>query len=91
MIKDDSSHCESLQPDVTFFYFFLFFFHITKIRLYTFNPLKPHFYIVKLGFTGIYIINEYPQSMFWTGIWKLSDYFIWKFSFFDRKFFNIFE
>ena len=25
-------------------------------RLYNFDPLKPHFYIVKLGFTGIYII-----------------------------------
>ena len=29
---------------------------ITKTRLYSFDPLKPHFYIVKLGFTGIYII-----------------------------------
>ena len=29
---------------------------ITKTRLYTFDPLKPHFYIVKLGFTGVYII-----------------------------------
>ena len=26
--------------------------HITKTRLYNFDPLKPHFYIVKLGFTG---------------------------------------
>ena len=30
--------------------------NITKICLYTFDPLKPHFYIVKLGFTGVYII-----------------------------------
>ena len=29
---------------------------ITKTRLYNFNPLKPHFYIVKLGFTWVYII-----------------------------------
>ena len=29
---------------------------ITKTRLYSFDPLKPHFYIVKLGFTGVYII-----------------------------------
>ena len=29
---------------------------ITKTYLYDFDPLKPHFYIVKLGFTGIYII-----------------------------------
>ena len=43
---------------------------ITKTCLYKFDPLKPHFYIVKLGFIGVYIIfrrggsNEYPQSMF---------------------------
>ena len=29
---------------------------IMKTRLYNFDPLKPHFYIVKLGFTGVYII-----------------------------------
>ena len=31
---------------------------ITKTRLYHFDPLKPHFYIyiVKLGFTGVYIM-----------------------------------
>ena len=29
---------------------------ITKTHLYNFEPLKPHFYIVKLGFTGLYII-----------------------------------
>ena len=52
---------------------------ITKTFLYNVDPLKPHFYIVKLGFSGVYIIfvisaknidcgrggsNEYPQSMF---------------------------
>ena len=30
--------------------------YIMKTRLYNFDPLKPHFYIVKLGFTGVYII-----------------------------------
>ena len=30
--------------------------HITKTYLYNFDPLKPHFYIVNLGFTGVYII-----------------------------------
>ena len=30
--------------------------HITKTRLYNFDSLQPHFYIVKLGFTGVYII-----------------------------------
>ena len=29
---------------------------ITKTRLYNDDPLKPHFYIVKLGFIGVYII-----------------------------------
>ena len=29
---------------------------ITKTCLYNFDPLKPHFYIVKLGFRGVYII-----------------------------------
>ena len=27
-------------------------FYITKTYLYNFDPLKPHFYIVKLGFAG---------------------------------------
>ena len=27
-----------------------------KTRLYNVDPLKPHFYKVKLGFTGVYII-----------------------------------
>ena len=30
--------------------------HITKTYLYNFDPLEPHFYIVKLRFTGVYII-----------------------------------
>ena len=29
---------------------------IRKTCLYNVDPLKPHFYIVKLGFTGVYII-----------------------------------
>ena len=29
---------------------------ITQTCLYNIDPLKPHFYIVKLGFTGVYII-----------------------------------
>ena len=30
--------------------------YITKTCLYNFDPLKPHFYIVKLGFTGVDLI-----------------------------------
>ena len=84
-----------------------------KTCLYNFDPLKPHFYIVKLGFTGVYIIflisaqnidcwyslelphrgssNEYPQSMFCAEIWKISEFFTRKFSFFGGKIFNIVE
>ena len=29
---------------------------IKKTCLYNFDPLKPHLYIVKLGFTGVYSI-----------------------------------
>ena len=29
---------------------------IRKTRLYNSDPLKPHFYLVKLGFTGVYIM-----------------------------------
>ena len=37
---------------------------ITKTCLYNFYPLKPHFYLVKLGFTGIYVIFLIsPQSI----------------------------
>ena len=82
---------------------------ITKTCLYNFDPLKLQFYIVKLGYAGIYIIfhissqnidcgyllepprrggsNEYPQSMFWPEIWKISKFFIWKFSVFGGEIF----
>ena len=30
--------------------------HITRTCLYNFDPLKPHFYIAKLGLKGVYII-----------------------------------
>ena len=41
---------------VCFFFVVVFCRFITKTCLYNFDPLKPHFYIVKLGFTGVYII-----------------------------------
>ena len=86
---------------------------IRQTCLYKFDPLKPHFYIVKLGFTGVYIIflfllknmdcgyslelpqwggsNAYPQPMFWAEIWKILEFFIWKFSVFQGEIFYIFE
>ena len=33
---------------------------ITKTYLCNFDPLKPHFYIVKLGFIGVFIIFLFP-------------------------------
>ena len=33
-------------------------YYITKTYLYNFDLLKPHFYVVKLGFTGVYIIFQ---------------------------------
>ena len=75
---------------------------------YSSDPLKSHFYIVKLVFTGVYIImlisakniycgyslepphrggsNEYPQSMFWAEIWKISKFLSKKFLFLVVKF-----
>ena len=86
---------------------------IMKTRLYNFDPLKPHFYIEKLGFTGVYVIfvisaqniycgysfepprrggsNEYPQSMFWAEIWKISEFLSENLSFFGGKIFSVFE
>ena len=32
--------------------------------------------------------NKYPQSMFGAEIWKISEFFIWKFSFFGGKIFG---
>ena len=37
-------------------------YNITKTYLYNFDPLNPHFYIVKLGFTGVYIIFLIPAQ-----------------------------
>ena len=40
----------------TCWFVFLSYSSITKTYLYNFDPLKPHLYIVKLGFIGVYII-----------------------------------
>ena len=41
--------------------------HITKTCLYDVDPLKPQFYIVKLGFTGVIIIFliSAPKHKLW--------------------------
>ena len=96
------TYCSSYEECYSGFYFW-WLSSITKTYLYNFDPRKHHFYIVKLGFTGVYIIfliyaqnidcgyslepphrggsNEYPQSMFWAEIWKISQFFLKIFSF----------
>ena len=45
------------KQNIDLFEYCLLYLHcITETCLYNFDPLKPHFYIVKLGFTGVYII-----------------------------------
>ena len=39
--------------------------YITRTCLYNFDPLKSHFYIVKLGFTGVYIFFIFLLFFFW--------------------------
>ena len=51
MLRLISSFAECTCPKECFLTFC-----ITKTYLYNFDPLKPHFYIVKLGFTGVHII-----------------------------------
>ena len=58
--------------------------NITKTCLYNFDPLKPHFNIVNLGFTGIYIIflNFARKHR----LWEISEFVsenvqFWEFSF----------
>ena len=36
---------------------------ITKTCLYNFDSLKPHFYVVKLGFTRVHIIFPTVQNL----------------------------
>ena len=51
------------------FYTILSDIFITKACLYNFDPLKPYFYVVKLGFTGVDII--FLISAHKHGLWVL--------------------
>ena len=44
-LDSDVKDCFTANPDIG-----------KKTCLYNFDPLKPHFYIVKLGFIGVYIV-----------------------------------
>ena len=81
---------------------------ITKTYLYNFDPLKPHFYIVKLGSEGVFNIflisaqehrlwvldktvflrrsYRVPNIYVLAEVRKISEIFIWKFSFLVVKF-----
>ena len=76
-------------------YLWLFKDYITKACLYNVDPLKPHFYIVKLGFTGVHIIflisaqnNVYVLSR---NIKKYQKFLSENFTIFGGKTFSIFE
>ena len=63
------THFRLAGPDKIAALLWLSLFFITKTCLYNFDPIKPHFYIVKLGFTGVYIIFSYFCSKHW--LWVL--------------------
>ena len=80
---------------------------ITKTYLCNFNSLKPHFYKVKLGFTGVYTIflisaqnidcgysldsNEYHNLCFERKYEKYQNFLTENFQFFWCEIFNTFE
>ena len=71
---------------------------ITKTYLYNFDPLKPHFNIVKLGFTGVYIIfvtsavlTSTHNLCFEQKYEKYQNFLSEKLSFFGCKIFSVFE
>ena len=79
-----------------------FYCTIMKTCLYNTDPLKPHFYIVKLGFIEVYIIflisaqkhilwvhvrtAEYQQSMFLSRNMKKKMFLFGNFQFLEVKF-----
>ena len=115
MLKEKKKKKKKKQLCSKFFKWVWYFLTpITKTCFYNFDPFKLHFYIVKLEFTGVYIIllfllkiidcgyslepprrggsNEYPQSIFWAEIWKISEFLIWFFfSIFGDEIFYIFK
>ena len=57
-----NSYHDKLHQDKTMLQ--LLFANITKTCLYNFDPHTPHFYIVELGFTGVYIsFSNYAKNI----------------------------
>ena len=59
---------------------------ITITCLYNFDSLKPHFYILKLGFIWVYINFLISVQMFWAEIWRVSEFLPESFHFLVVKF-----
>ena len=57
-----SSHLGIVRRDTTFSFFCLVGSHHENMPKYNIDSLKPHFYIVKLGFTEVYIFFSYFYS-----------------------------
>ena len=73
---------------------------ITKTLLYHFDLFEPHFYIVKLGFTGVYIIflitgeavlTSTHNLCFEQKYEKISEFLSEHFHFLGSEIFNKFE
>ena len=60
MVTDTKIKCSIISKSVTIIIFVEFIDQLIDYPIncasLSFDPLKPHFYIVKLGFTGVYII-----------------------------------
>ena len=62
-----------------------------KTHLYNFDPIKPHFYIVKLGFTGEEVLTITHNLCFGQKYEKISEFLSENFQFFGGEIFNILE
>ena len=81
-------------------------FFITKTCLYNLTPSTPLLHsktgVYRVCIIFLFLLRnvdygyslepprEYPQSMFWAEIWRISEFFIWKFSVFGGEIFYIF-
>ena len=66
------------------------FIFITKTCLYNFDPLEPHFYTVKLGFTEA-VLTSTHNLCFEQKYEKYQSFLSENFQFFGGEIFHIFE